>query len=82
MVSCNYDYNFSCNCNIYDGCNCLTWKGSTSPVGTEHKHIHWLQLKNHTLFCNYDYNPVGTLKHTLVANAMTGIFQTILETAV
>jgi hypothetical protein len=32
--------------------------------------------------CNYDYNPVGTLKHTLVATAMTGIFQTILKTAV
>ena len=32
--------------------------------------------------CNYDYNPVGTLKHTLVATAMTRIFQTILETAV
>jgi hypothetical protein len=36
----------------------------------------------YTLFCNYDYNPVATLKHTLVATAMTGIFQTILETAV
>jgi hypothetical protein len=56
MVSCNYDYNFSCNYNIYAGCNCerapprpggscLTWEGSTSPVGTEHQHIHWLQLQ-------------------------------------